>query len=38
MRAPQNSFGRAAAQRIEKVQMSLGCEHHEIGMIVALTF
>jgi len=36
VRAAQYSFGRAAAQGIEKVQMSLRSEHHEVGMPVTL--
>ena len=37
LRAAQDSFGCASAQRIDKVPMSLCGEYHEIGMPVTLS-
>ena len=38
MRAAQDALCRAAAQRIQKINMPLGREHHEIGTPVRLSF
>ena len=38
MDAPQYALGRAAAQRVQNINMPLGCEHHEIGTPVRLSF
>ena len=38
MHAPQYSFGRAPAQRIEEIEMSLRCEYHKVRLPFTLSF
>ena len=38
MHVSQYSFGGAPAQSIEEVEMSLGCEHHQVRMPLTLSF
>lgn len=38
MHASQYSFSRASAQGIEEIEMSLGCEHHQVRTPLTLSF
>ena len=38
MHASQYSFGRASAQGIDEIEMSLGCEHHQVRTPLTLSF